>query len=168
MSKNVSCLDKLDDRAVLRILSHLTEQLREELPEGDRRSISSEDEARQAVHVLLTEAGVNAPETILPEEAGNAALARRFLKVLLDDPEICPMVEALVINPPDDEQRSIELAIAGAVILGGLITWLQTKMNIDVHRKDGNTEFRFQLRKNSTKSSVIQDTAKQIAGLLLR
>jgi hypothetical protein len=87
--------------------------------------------------------------------------------MLLQDPETRAVTEALIANPPDDEQRSIELAIAGAVILGGLITWLQTKLEIEVHRKDGKTEFRFHLRKDPTKDSLLRNTAKQVGKLLL-
>jgi hypothetical protein len=86
--------------------------------------------------------------------------------MMLQDPETNIVVRELVENPPDDEQRSVELALAAAVILGGLVTCLQTKIEIDVHREGGKTDFRFHLRKDKGSNALIQSVAKQVAGLL--
>ncbi|MBV8360205.1 MAG: hypothetical protein JO189_20055 [Deltaproteobacteria bacterium] len=166
MPHNVMVLDELDDRAVLRVLSHLTEQMHGGLPDVNKASISPE-EARQALHDLLAKAGENVPELILPEGTGHAAVARRYLQMLLEDAESRPIAEALVANPPDDGQRSLEEATAAAIILGALITWLQTKVKIVVNRKDGKTEVHIELLKNATEGPLLSNIAKQVGRLLL-
>jgi hypothetical protein len=162
----VADLRHLDDAAVLRILSAATEQLRAQLPERATGAIKSAEEARQAVAQLLEEGGANPPVDILPDEGTHAAQARALLELILRDPETSSVVRELVDHPPDDEQRSVELALAGAVILGGLVTWLQTKIEIDVHRKEGKTDFRFHMRKDTGSNSLIETIAKQVVGLL--
>lgn len=159
-------LRNLNDAAVLRILSAATEQIRSQLPEKATGTLKSADEGRQAVAQLLRESGANPPAEILPDDGTHAAQARALLELMLQDPETSPVVSELIDHPPDDEQRSVELALAGAVILGGLVTWLQTKVEIDIHRKGGKTEFRFHMRKDTASNSLIQTIAKQVVGLL--
>ena len=161
-----SDVGKLDDATVLRVLSAATEQLRGRLPQAATASVKSADEAREAVSQLLQQAGAHSPQEILPDEGGHATQARALLRLMLQDPETCAVVEPLISHPPDDEQRSVELALAGAVILGGLVTWLQTKVEIDVERKGGKTNFRFHMKKEAAGDSLIQSIAKQVAGLL--
>jgi hypothetical protein len=36
----------------------------------------------------------------------------------------------VVEDPPEDEQLVIETAIVAAVVLGALVTWLQTKVGL--------------------------------------
>ena len=85
----------------------------------------------------------HAPQQVLPDEGSHAAQARALLRLMLQDPATHAVVQPLIDNPPDDEQRSVELTLAGGVILGGLVTWLQTKVEIDVQRKGGKTDFGF-------------------------
>jgi hypothetical protein len=159
-------VSKLDDAAVLRVLSIATEQLRGRLPQTAAASVTSADEAREAVSQLLEQAGVDSPQEILPDEGGHVTQARTLLQLMLQDSETRAVVEPLISQPPDDEQRSVELALAGAVILGGLVTWLQTKVEIDVERKSGKTNFRFHMKKGTAGDSLIHNLAKQVAGLL--
>jgi hypothetical protein len=159
-------ISKLDDAAVLRVLSAVTEQLRAQLPQTATASVNGADEAREAVSQLLQQAGSHAPQEVLPDEGSHAAQARALLQLMLQDPETRAVVQPLIDHPPDDEQRSVELALAGAVILGGLVTWLETKVEIDVERKGGKINFRFHLKKEAAGDSLIHSLAKQVAGLL--
>jgi len=159
-------VSKLDDAAVLRVLSAATEQLRARMPQTANQSVKSADEARAAVSQLLERAGSDTPHNVLPDEGSHTAQARALLRLMLQDSGTHAVVQPLVDNPPDDEQRSVELALAGAVILGGLVTWLQTKIEIDVERQDGKTNFRFHMKKEAGSESLIQSLAKQVAGLL--
>jgi hypothetical protein len=88
------------------------------------------------------------------------------LKLLVDDEAARPKVERLVNFPPQDSQMSVEVAIAGAVILGAVITWLQTKINIQVTRKNGKTDFKFELHKDATDTEVIKNVSKSVTSLL--
>jgi hypothetical protein len=44
---------RIDDRTVLRLLSAVTEDLREQIPEADLKSIGCSDDARAAVAALV-------------------------------------------------------------------------------------------------------------------
>jgi len=62
---------------------------------------------------------------------------------------------------------SVEMAVAGAVVLGALITWLQTKIKLRVTRADGKTSFDFELQKDQTDNSVIKDVTNSVKSLLI-
>jgi hypothetical protein len=165
-----SDLDRLDDRTVLAILGDLTEELQQRVPD-EADAIRSEDEARQALALLLEESGERAgpvdPAAIVPEDGDNARLARRLLGHLMDDETAGASARRLVEHPPRDDQMSVELAIAGAIVLGTLITWLQTKFKLRVARKDGRTDFTLDIEKQAADSSLVQDTVQSVAQLLL-
>jgi hypothetical protein len=91
---------QLDIRTVQMILSHLTQELREQVPEGQRAAVQSEEEARQAVATLLQEtrtASVSPAELALSDEQADVA-ARETLGLLLNDPETEPKVRALLVR----------------------------------------------------------------------
>ena len=162
-------IDELDEQTVLLILSHLTLELQQVIP-PQVTSIQSEEEAREAIAALLTTTGQLKdkikPALIVPENSASVNLARNLLKMVLDDEIVSIKVKELINNPPRDSQMSVEMAIAGAVILGSIITWLQTKINIKVTRKEGKTEFHFEINKETTDPSLIKDVAKSVSSLL--
>lgn len=60
----------------------------------------------------------------------------------------------------------MELAIASAVILGSLIAWLQTSVEIQMHRKDGKLDFSFKLKKDKTEGKTLAAVATTVANLI--
>jgi hypothetical protein len=60
---------------------------------------------------------------------------------------------------------SVELAIAGAVLLGAVVSWLQTKVKIHYSRKDGKTQFEFDLEKRPASTSLLKNVVKSVSGL---
>ena len=163
-------IDQMDDQTILLILSHVTQELQKELPQEQIGVIRSSDEAREAIVALLNETGENTAqldaEQIIPEDEGNPALSRGVLELLLNDEEVRPKAEQLLANPPKEEQMSLTLALAGAVILGALITWLQTKIELEISRKNGKTEFKFGMKKDATDPEIIKEVVKAIISLL--
>ncbi len=160
----------LDDETVLRILAHLTADMRDQLPSEARTAVASPEEARAAIAVFLEEEGVAPPlepDRVLPEPAVTAADARVLLQMMWEDDALRRSLEALIAEPPDESQKSVEVALAGAVILGGLITWLQTRIDLQVSRTDGMTSFRFRVRKDATDPSLIREMATKIASLVI-
>src|SRR5262249_49430166 len=131
-------------------------------------AIESEEEARQAVASLI--AGPDdrrrqaSSSEIVPDEA--MPMARRLLTMLLHDDAAGPLVQALVDDPPTESQMSVELAVAGTIIVGVLITWLQTKIDVRVVRKEGRTDFEFGLHKDATDKSMINDVIQSVGSLL--
>jgi hypothetical protein len=169
MSTHVS-VNHLDDNTALRVLSHLTHRWREEMPKDQQGAVQNLDEATKAVAVFLEANGAALPGSKVAgpgTREANVARARRMLELMLNDESVRQDVSALVANPPDDAQRSVELAVGGAIVLGALVGWLQTKIEIKVKRKSGKTEFEIHVKKDSTGEGILKEIAKQIRALLL-
>ncbi|HEY0468591.1 MAG TPA: hypothetical protein VGC79_30560 [Polyangiaceae bacterium] len=157
----------LDDRTVLRILSEATMELREGLPEAERSRAATEDEARAALVTLLDLGGQTSRIDAVNAVATPGA-ARALLSQLLADPATRAIVAPVVSDPPEDTQKSIELATSGAIVLGALIAWLQTSFELVVQRKDGKTDFSFRMRKKDTSADLLSATAKAVENILTR
>ena len=125
-------------------------------------------DARTVIAALLEQQGANSldPESIFAEDQPDPAVARHVLDLLSTDSETRDAAAEAIANPPTDSQKSVELAIAAAVILGSLIAWLQTSVEIQMNRKDGKLEFSFKLRKEATEGKTLADVAKTVAKLL--
>jgi hypothetical protein len=155
----------LDDATLLRVLSEVTTTMRETVASGQTSAVSTAEEARASLEGLL-DAGEIAHGPIAATQLADPVIARGLLLEMLRDPELAPMVADAVANPPLDRQKGFEAAYAGAVILGGLIAWLQTKIEIRVAREGGKTEFLIHMKKGATSDEIIKQTAKEVAGLL--
>ena len=162
-------ISELDDRTVLRVLSAVTENLREQLPANEARAIGSADDARAALAALIeTAAGQKIdPASITFEGPQAARAAREVLVTLWQDPQTRLVVEPELANPPSDAQKSPELALAGAVILGALVSWLRTTIEIEVNRgKDARLDFSFRLKKEASGDKIISDAAQTVGRLI--
>ena len=106
------------------------------------------------------------PEGVFAGDQPEPAIAREVLGLLLSDPATQKVAMETVGNPPPDSQKSVELAIAGAVILGSLIAWLQTSVEIQMQRKDGKLDFSFKLKKAATDGTTLATIAKTVAKLV--
>jgi hypothetical protein len=161
-------ISKLDDRAVLRVLSAVTENLREELAAKETRVIGSVDDARLAIAAFIeSKAGQKIDARAIAFEGPQAAqVARELLETLWEDPQVRSAVEVELANPPSDSQKSPELALAGAVILGALISWLQTMIEIEGSRKDGKFDFSFKLKKRASGDKIVSAAARTVSRLI--
>jgi hypothetical protein len=163
-------LSRLNDAEVVRVLAYATEEIRRDLTDAEQGRIASADEARHALSELLVTAQVvESPlkaTDIVPESGNLVAHARAALRLLLEDAATRAKVVPLIANPPRDTQKSIEHALEGAVVLGALVTWLQTHVRVKVERKNGRTHFLFEMRKAPTQTEFIKDLAQKIWGAL--
>jgi hypothetical protein len=158
-------IDGLDDRTVLRILSEATTELREGLPEAERSLIATEDDARAALLALL-DLGGQAAQAGDVNAVATPGAARALLTQLLEDHATSNVVAPIVSDPPEDTQKSLELAASGAIVLGALIAWLQTSFELVIRREDGKTHFSFSMRKKDTPADVLRETAKAVGTML--
>ena len=166
---NEVVVDQLDEQTVLLILSHVTQELQKELPQEQITAIRSQEEAREAIVAFLNAAGENSvldATEIVPEDVDNPALSRGVLNFMLHDEVARSKTEKLLINPPKEEQMSLELVLASAIILGTLISWLQTRVKLRVSRKNGKLDFDFEIEKDTTDPETLKEVAKAIIGLL--
>ena len=158
--------ETLDDRSVLLVLQEISAQLGEDLA-ADEGTVRTEDEARLLAALLREyDARDVDPSEIAASETDAQTMARRTLGLLTEDPSTAPVAQAVVEDPPEDEQLVIETAIAAAVVLGAQVTWLQTKVHVSVKRADGKTSFEFSLDKDATDPSLLKTLAETVAKLL--
>lgn len=160
-------LAALRDDQVLQVLGHLTEELGEA---ECAQQVTSADDARATIAALLAEADDGAdiqPEQVLPDGAEISGIARSLLRELVEDEDAGPKAAPLIEDPPADEQMSVELAVAGVIVLGVLVTWLQTKVDLQIKHVDGKTSVDFQLHKDATDTELLKDLAKTVRRLLL-
>jgi hypothetical protein len=109
---------------------------------------------------------IDAP-TIAFDGPTAATTARELLSAMLNDPHSRSVVESELAAPPADAQKSPELALAGAVILGGLIIWMQTSIDIGINRhKDGTVDYSFRLRKKPSGEGTLRQVTKTVTGLI--
>lgn len=162
-------LDQLDDRTVLLILSYLTQELREELPESEAEAVRSQSDAQRLIAETWVESGSDPSKAEVfanvPSDENAASAARQVLTLLAQDETVRQRIEALVANPPKDEQMSVELAIAGAIVLGVVVSWLQTKVKISYSREKGETKFKVDIQKTPTDVDVIKNVVKSVMTL---
>ncbi|MFB9321265.1 hypothetical protein [Cryptosporangium minutisporangium] len=150
---------------MLLALQDLTTEL---TADGGDLGAQSENEARLAIAALLTAAGAREidPAEVLPDDAAAMMAARRLLRLSTEDPDTARVADDVLSHPPGDDQMSLELAVAGAVVLGALIGWLQTKVHIRITRVDGKTEFEFEARKAAASPRLLQTVASTVSELL--
>jgi hypothetical protein len=152
---------------VLLVLSHLTAELREGA--DSEPPVASADDAREALASFLNDfrpAATASPDAIVPDDADAAAIGRELLAHLMEDDVAGDTTQALVDEPPDDNQMALELAIGAAIVLGLLITWLQTKIDISVKHEHGETSWEFKLHKDAADPEVIKDVAATVSKLI--
>ncbi len=156
-------LSHLDDHTILLILSYLTQELREEIPEDEKETVQTGLEARQVIGQAAALAGEQ-PASIpdLEESPEAAQAARQIITLLYQDPALQGKIDALLADPPRDEQMTVELAIAGAIVLGLVVSWLQTNVDISYSNKDGKKSFQLNIKKNAAKPALIKDIAGQV------
>ncbi|WP_329124767.1 hypothetical protein [Streptomyces sp. NBC_01353] len=160
----VNSVDTLDDRSVLLAVQYLAEDLQQ----GEPAVVRSEAEARQVICSLLTQTHVSstAPEALLPTEPAALAAARRALSALGDDADTREMTAQLLAEPPEDEQMSVEAALASTSVLVLLITWLQTKVELRIRRKGGKTEVDFTIGKQAADARTLREIAMGMRSVL--
>ncbi len=163
-------VESLSDREVLLVLSELTDELRESGEVGPS-PVASEQDARDLLASFLNDfapshaasSGAIVPGAIVPDDADAAALGRDLLALLIHDDVAGDAAQSLVAEPPDDSQMALPLAIGAAVVLGLLVTWLQTKVDIEVTHEHGETKWRIAVHKDATDPAVIKDVVSTVS-----
>ena len=91
--------------------------------------------------------------------------ARQVLGAALEDPEAAEVARRLTADPPQNEQMIVLGGLEVAIVLGALVTLLQTKVHLKVQRKDGQTEVSFEVKKSASETSLISQVVKIAGGL---
>ncbi|GAA1274432.1 5'-methylthioadenosine/S-adenosylhomocysteine nucleosidase family protein [Streptomyces javensis] len=172
-------IGSLSDRSVLLSLQELTEEIGSADPS---RTPMDVDEAQLLIEAVLQASGADHAEGVPGAPVGRAPgavgmlflpapglpAARQLLAQLAEDTETAAVTRTVLADPPADEQMSVEAAAEGAVVLGALVAWLQTKVDIEIKRKDSKTEFTFRLAKQAAPASLLRELAAAVDRLLIR
>jgi len=168
---SIKDIDNLDGAAVFLSLSYLAHDLREAVPEAERLPVETPDDARQALAALAEQLeavpGSFQAGQIVADDADIETIGRETLSMFLDDPAVRDEVEDLLDDPPEDAQMSgLELVAESAIVLGALIAWLQTKIEISMVYSEGKPEFSVRLDKDKTDPKTISRIVDYLAGLI--
>lgn len=173
-SGNEDVLERLTVRSAILSLQELTEELATSDPV---QTALNADEARHLLAALSaaarTDSGLAARaaagDQSLDLTAPNLAApdtVRRVLAHLATDPDIAEAVRTILSDPPTDDQMAVEAAVTSVVVLAALVSWLQTKISIKVSRKDGKTDFSFELGKAAAPPGLLRDLVATLARML--
>jgi hypothetical protein len=141
----------LDEPAAERLLQATLERL---LADDVVLLVGDEEDARELVAAFLTQEApdpvdlVRADDVVPPTEPLEVYV-RRALVLLATDPGTADLVASSLESLPEETQMVIE-PVTAALVLGVLVAFLQTKIDIKVSRKDGKTDFSFSLSKKAT------------------
>jgi hypothetical protein len=154
----MSPINNLSDRSVVLALQEFTEV-------GAPLPMESQSEARQLIESLLAAgppSGKAQLDKIINSDETALTVARRLLDLTAEDPDTEAVITDITSEPPRDDQMSADVAITSVVVLAALITWLQTKIEIKVQRKDGKVDFVFHLLKEKSSDGTIQSVIETI------
>lgn len=153
----------LDERSLILALQEVTEDVTARTSRGGQPTDA--DEARALLAALIQVSGHNDVRADELLEADQYAAARRVLMALAEDPATADTARAVLAEPPSDTRLGTELAVPAIAVLAGVIAWLQTKLDIQIKRKDGRTEFQFRVAKEAASDKVLKELAATVVRL---
>jgi hypothetical protein len=156
--------DALDDRTVVLAVQYLTEDLQSGQPEP----VKTVADARLVIAALLArgQATVVDASEIIADDHLALATARRALAAAAADDAMRSSVRDLLADPPRDEQMSVEAAVTSAVVLAFLVSWLQTKVELRISRRDHKTEVDFSVSKEAADGQTLRMLASAVRTIL--
>ncbi|WP_369259199.1 CHAT domain-containing protein [Streptomyces sp. R35] len=123
-------VDRSSSRALLA-------KIREE--SGQRESTTGEL-AMAAIDAVLSHATALGIDSLLASEEQAITVGRNLLDGLVSDPDTADTVGSILDDPPVDNRMVTDSLIVSAAVLAAIVAWLQTKIDLKVHRKNGKTE----------------------------
>lgn len=148
-----------------RLLQEVLEKL---LDSGIELPVDDEESARELLAAFLRLEGdsVHSDDVLRPSVALETYV-RDVLDLLANDDETAPVVRESLNELPEETQMFVD-PITAAVVLGGLVAFLQTRFDIRISHKDGKTEFEFVLRKKPTSDRLVTRLIEAIHNAMVR
>jgi hypothetical protein len=160
----MTTIESLEPITVIRVLQEFGE---ETAPNG-----SAVDDAATAAAVLdklLIEAGVEPLASRLRSEGEAIDVGRRVLAMLVQDEDTRRQIAEVLADPPADNRLAVGEIIAVAAVLGALLGWLQTKVDLKIRRKisrpDGTHNIEFEIHKQAANNGLLTSLANIVASL---
>jgi hypothetical protein len=157
-----SLVSKLSDHDAERVLQSVTERLVQQA--GDLAA-DNEEEAREIIAAAVSRygAGPLSADDVAPAVAPPASLARATLALLARDPGTAGLVRDTVADLPEETQMVVD-PVTIAVVLAGLVAFLQTKFSLKVRRVDGKLDVEFTLSKEAASDETIKEVITAVGG----
>ena len=148
-----------------RLLQEVLEKL---LDNGIELPVDDEESARELLAAFLSQQGgpVHSDDVLRPSVALETYV-RDVLDLLANDDETTPVVREALDELPEETQMFVD-PITAAVVLGALVAFLQTKVDLKISRKDGKTEFEFAVRKKPTSDRLVSRVIEAIRNVTVR
>lgn len=154
-----SAVDNLNDSTVIRVLQEFSEDF-------GKPVVDDQDTALEVVDSLLSRAGDDGIGWVLASESNAIAAGRFLIEGLAEEPATAVIVAAILDDPPHDNRLILDSVVASAAVLGAVITWLQTRVDLTVRRKDGKTEVEFKVQKRQASDSLLKALADTLRSML--
>jgi hypothetical protein len=130
--------------------------------------VDDEESARELVAAFVTrpDEPVAANDVVRPSEALDVYV-RATLALLAEDAETAPVVDDVLAQLPADTQMFAD-PITAALVLGVLVAFLQTKLDVKVRRKNGKVDFEFTLAKEAASDETVAKVVDAVRGVVDR
>jgi hypothetical protein len=155
-------IHNLGEEDALLVLAHVTDRLRSRLDEGMLQSVQNEDDARE----LLTAAKAKIPDA--PTRCAEVP-AHDDVLTLLDwaasDAGSGDLVRELATRVPASRQLGVGELVADPLLLGALVTMLQTRCKIRVTSNNGKRSYDVEIGKEAANASVVGTVISRILGM---
>ena len=128
-------VSELSDHDAERVLQLVGERLVQEVSE---LAADNEEDAREIIAASVTRYGSQplSADDVAPAAVQPISLVQATLALLADDPATEGMVRGAIADLPEETQMVVD-PITIAVVLVGLVAFLQTKFSLKVRRKAG-------------------------------
>ena len=147
----VDTIRALDPSTAQLALVHLVAKLRAGLDDDAQQAVQNESDARELLRVVAQQMGVDAGGTdISPDD-----MVTDLLVYVADDPATRDQVREIVRNPPSNRQMTVGALVGDPLVMGAIVTLLQTRFSIRVKSQGGKRSYDVSLGKAAADSSVI-------------
>jgi hypothetical protein len=146
---------ELSDHDAERLLESVTERL---IGQAGELAAENEEEAREIIAAAVSRygAGPLSADDVAPAVARPTSLVRATLELLARDPGTSGLVRDAVKGMPEETQMVVD-PITVAVVLAGLVAFLQTKFSLKVRRVGGKTDIELTISKDAASDETIKE-----------
>jgi hypothetical protein len=155
-------VSELSDHDAERVLQLVGERLVQGVGE---LAADNEEDAREIIAASVTRYGSQplSADDVAPAAVQPISLVQATLTLLADDPATEGVVRGAIADLPEETQMVVD-PITIAVVLVGLVAFLQTKFSLKVRRKAGKVDVDFSI----SKDAASQETIKQVVSAVGR
>ncbi|SOD86637.1 hypothetical protein [Streptomyces sp. Ag109_G2-15] len=154
----------LTDQSVVRSLQEFTEDLAGDGP----RDVDDYETAVAALDALLAHVSDQGVEELLRTQEQALATGRNLLDGLARDPATADAVGAILETPPEDNRLVTDSLYVSVAVVAAALTWLQTKFDLQVRRKNGRTDVELRVEKQPASDSLLKQVATALWSMLTK